>query len=167
MLELGQIELAFVNIPLIEPTESMAIEALFKVEASVFVASDHPLAVDGSPSNRALSEAKWAVVDKPHAIELFDALFLAEGLPAPHIAVRTNSLMLIRALILSAGFVGVFPDHLLKHGVAADRVKRLDVPSTPLIRDAGLITRREGFHRPVADELAETIRQHCRRMVSV
>ena len=165
MLELGQIELAFINIPLIAPDESLAIEPLFKFEASVFVANDHPLAVNSPPSNQALSEAKWAVVDKPHAIELFDALFLAEGLPAPHIAVRTNSLMLIRALIVNCGFVGVLPNHLLRRGLE-HRVKRLDVPSTPLVRDAGLITRREGFHRPVADELAETIRQNCRRMVS-
>lgn len=165
MLELGQIELAFINIPLIEPTESISIEPVYKVEASVFVASDHPLALEPVPPKDALSQAKWAVVDKPHSIELFDALFLAEGLPAPHIAVRTNSLTLIRALILNAGFVGLIPHHMLKHGVARDRVKRLEVPSTPIVRDAGLITRREGFHRPVADGLAETIRQHCRRML--
>ena len=166
MLELGQIELVFINIPLIEGTESLSIEPLFKLETSVFVASDHPLALDASPSKQALAEAKWAIVDKPHAIEIFDALFLAEGQPAPHVAVRTNSLTLIRSLVLNSGFVGLIPHHLLKHGLESDRVTRLEVPSTPLVRDAGLITRREGFHRPVADELAETIRQHCLGIVS-
>ncbi len=165
MLELGQIELAFINIPLLEPTESIAIEPIYKVAASIFVAGDHDLAQDPVPSPKALSQAKWAVVDKPHSIELFDALFLSEGLPAPHIAVRTNSLTLIRALILNDGFVGLVPHHMMKHGVASERVTRLDVPGTPIVRDAGLITRREGFHRPVADELAETIRQHCQRML--
>ena len=164
MLELGQIELAFINIPLIATTESISIEPLYKIEASVFVAADHPLASEPVPSPEGLSQAKWAVVDQPHAIELFDALFLTEGLPAPHIAVRTNSLTLMRALTLNAGFVALIPDHMLKHGVVSERVKRLEVPATPLVRDAGLITRREGFHRVVADELAETIREHCRRM---
>ena len=120
MLELSQIELAFINIPLIEPTESIAIEPIYKVAASIFVAGDHELAQDPVPSPEALSQAKWAVVDKPHSIELFDALFLTEGLPAPHIAVRTNSLTLIRAMILNDGFVGLIPHHMLKHGVASE-----------------------------------------------
>ncbi len=166
LLELGQIELAFINIPLLHPPESISIEPLFEVKASVFVAGDHPLAAEKPVPKQALSKAKWAVVDKPHSIEVFDALFIAAGLPAPHIAVRTNSLTLIRSLILNAGFVGLIPHHLLKHGLARERVERLDVPSTPIVREAGLITRQEGFHRAVADELAETIRQHCRRTVN-
>lgn len=161
LLELGQIELAFINIPLLEPPESIVVEPLFKIKASVFVGSDHPLAQNEALSNEDLSQAKWVVVDKPHSIEVFDALFLAEGIAAPRTAVRTNSLTLMRSLVLHAGFVGLIPDHLLKHESTADQVKRLDVPSTPIVREAGLITRREGFHRPVADELAAAIRQHC------
>jgi DNA-binding transcriptional LysR family regulator len=167
LLELGQIELAFINIPLLQIPESISVEPLFQVKASVFVSNDHPLSAESPPSAEALSEAKWAVVDKPHSIEVFDSLFLTAGLPAPHIAVRSNSLTLIRSLIIGAGFVGLVPDHLLKHGLAEDRVTRLDVPSTPIVREAGLITRREGFRRPVADQLAETIRQHCHQTVSV
>jgi DNA-binding transcriptional LysR family regulator len=164
LLELGQIELAFINIPLLQAPESISVETLFEVEASVFVASDHPLANSPLPSKVALSEAKWAVVDKPHSIEVFDALFLTDGLAAPQTAVRTNSLTLIRSLVLHAGFVGLVPHHLLKHELAAGRVTRLDIPSTPIVRQAGLVTRREGFHRPVADELAAAIRQHCKGM---
>ena len=79
---------------------------------------------------------------------------------------RTNSLTLIRSLIFGAGFVGLIPHHLLKSGSVTERVGRLDVPSTPIIREAGLITRREGFHRAFADELAGPIRQHCGQAVS-
>ena len=162
LLELGQIELAFINFPLLQPPDSIIVEPLFQVKASVFVAADHPLANSAAPSNQKLSQAKWVVVDKPHSIEVFDALFLTGGIPAPRTAVRTNSLTLIRSLVLHAGFVGLIPDHLLKRESAAGQVKRLDVPSTPIVREAGLITRREGFHRPVADELAAAIRLHCR-----
>lgn len=161
LLELGQIELAFINIPLLQPPESILLEPLFQIEASVFVSSDHPLAKGNAPSKQALSEAKWAVVDKPHSIEVFDTLFLTDGIAAPRIAVRTNSLTLIRSLVTGSNFIGLMPHHLLKHELNAGTVKRLDVPPTPIVREAGLITRREGFHRPVADELAAAIRQHC------
>ena len=163
LLELGQIELAFINIPLLQSPESISVEPIFEVEASVFVGSDHALAKHETLSKEALSDAKWAVVDKPHSIEVFDALFLSDGIPAPQTAVRTNSLTLIRSLVLHAGFVGLIPHHLLKHELAAGRVTRLNVPSTPIVRQAGLITRKEGFHRPVADELAAAIRLTCQQ----
>ncbi len=163
LLELGQIEFAFINFPLIEPPDSVVFETLFDVEVSVFVSSSHELAREPTPSTEALSAARWVVVNQPHSIEVLDTLFLSDGLPAPHTGIKTNSLTLIRSLVLNAGFVGLVPHHLLKNEIAGGRVVRLDVPSTPIVRHAGLITRREGFHRPVADELAATIRSHCEK----
>jgi LysR family transcriptional regulator of abg operon len=161
LLELGQIEFAFLNFPLIEPPESIVFERLFEIRASVYVAASHPLANTESPSTKALGEARWVVVNQPHSIEVFDALFVSHGLPSPQIAVRTNSLTLIRSLVLGSGHIGLVPDHLLKDEISSGRVVRLDVPQTPIVRHAGLILRREGFHRPVADELADAIRAQC------
>ncbi|MEM9529353.1 MAG: LysR family transcriptional regulator [Pseudomonadota bacterium] len=162
LLELGQIELAFINFPLIDPPENIIFEPLYEVRASVLVAADHPLAAaNDTPSLQALSEARWVIVNQPHSMEVFDALFVADGIAAPHTAVNTNSLTLIRSLITTSGFVGLIPDHLLKAELADQKVKRLNVPSTPIVRPAGLLRRRDGFHRAVADELAEAIRAEC------
>lgn len=166
LLELGQIELAFINFPLLEPPESLVFEPLYEVSASVVVSSDHALAGDREPTADELSDANWVVVNQPHSKEVFDALFVADGHPAPRTAVRTNSLTLIRSLITDFGFVGLLPDHLLKTEIAEGQATRLAVPSTPVVRQAGLVTRKEGFHRPVADELAQAIRRRCRALES-
>ncbi|MEM8981483.1 MAG: LysR substrate-binding domain-containing protein, partial [Pseudomonadota bacterium] len=77
---------------------------------------------------------------------------------APRPAIQSNSLTLIRSLVLSNGFAGLLPDHMFTDEIKSGLVARLNVPSTPLVRSAGLITRKEAFHRPLALALAEQIR---------
>ena len=53
----------------------------------------------------------------------------------------------------------MIPDQQHRQELADGTVTRLNVPGVPLIRSAGLITRKEAFQRPVANALAEEIRQ--------
>ena len=159
LLDLGQIEVAFVNFPLLSLPESMEFEPLLTLHTSVFVSREHVMAKRPQPRMVDLRDYLWASVNQPHAVEVLDTLFLAEGVTAPRPAVQANSLTLIKSLILSAKFIGLLPDHLFIHELAQGEVVRLDLPATPVARSAGLITRKEGFHRPVADALAEEIRQ--------
>lgn len=163
-LDLGQIELAFCNFPVQELPESLSFEKLFEVRTSVFVSRNHPLARESHPSKKALSEARWANVNQPHSLNVLDALFMSDNLPAPHISLRTNSLTLIKSLIVDSDFVGLVPEHMMIKEVETGEVARLDVPSTPIARSAGLIMRRDSYHRPVVDMLAEEIRETCRRI---
>ena len=93
---------------------------------------------------------------------MLDALFVSDNLAAPHIALQTNSLTLIKSVIVDADFVGLVPEHMMVKELEAGKVVRLEIPSTPIVRDAGLIMRRDGYHRPVADMLADEIRDVCR-----
>lgn len=163
LLDLGQIEVAFLNFPLLALPETMEFEPLLEVSTSVIVASDHPAARQEPLDMLALSNSLWATVDQPHASDVLDSLFLSEGLAAPRPALHANSLTLIKSLVMTEGFVGLLPDHLFREEFAAGNVVRLPVPSTPLIRSAGIVTRREGFHRPVADALATEIRETVAR----
>ena len=158
-LDLGQIELAFVNFPLLALPDAMEFEPLVQVHTSVYVSADHELAKAETVSMEALRDARWASVDQPHAVEVLDSLFLSANVAAPRPALQSNSLTLIRTLVLSAGFAGLLPDHLFDEERRAGSVVRLEVPSTPLVRSAGLITRKEAFHRPLALALAEEIRR--------
>ena len=161
MLDLGQIEIAFCNFPVQELPESLSFERLFEVRTQVFVASNHPLARMSPLSKEAMAEARWATVNQPHSLNVLDALFVSDNLPAPHIALRTNSLTLIKSVIVHADFVGLVPEHMMVKELEAGTVVRLDVPSTPIVRDAGLIMRRDGYHRPIVEMLADDIRNTC------
>jgi DNA-binding transcriptional LysR family regulator len=163
-LDMGQIELGFCNFPVQELPGSLVFEPLFEVHTSVFVGSGHPLGRATTLSKQALAEARWANVNQPHSLDVLDSLFINENLAAPRIALRTNSLTLIRSLIVDYDFVGLVPDHMMAEEVAAGTVARLDVPGTPIVRDAGLMMRKDGYRRPVADVLAEDIRNACREM---
>ena len=159
LLDLGQIEVAFVNFPLLSLPESMEFEPLLAIHTSVFVSREHVMAKRPRPRMVDLRDYLWASVNQPHAVEVLDTLFMAEGVAAPRPAVQANSLSLIKSLILSAKFIGLLPDHLFTRELAQGEVIRLDLPATPVARSAGLIMRKEAFHRPVADALAEEIRQ--------
>jgi LysR family transcriptional regulator of gallate degradation len=164
LLDLGQIELAFCNFPVQELPDSLTFEPLFEVRTCVFVASNHPLARTSPLSKEVLGQAKWANVNQPHSLNVLDALFMSDNLAAPHIALRTNSLTLIKSLIVDSDFVGLVPEHMMTRELEAGRVTRLDVPSTPIVRSAGLMMRRDGYHRPVVERLADEIRNTCREM---
>jgi LysR family transcriptional regulator of gallate degradation len=164
MLDLGQIEVAFCNFPVQELPDSLSFERLFEVRTQVFVASDHPLARMSPPSKEAMADARWATVNQQHSLNVLDALFVSDNLPAPHIALRTNSLTLIKSVIVHADFVGLVPEHMMVKELEAGTVVRLDVPSMPIVRDAGLIMRRDGYHRPIVEMLADDIRDTCREV---
>lgn len=159
LLDLGQIEVAFINFPLLSLPESMDFEPLLEIRTSVFAAADHPAAKDKHPTMESLRDYLWATVDQPHATEVLDSLFISAGVAAPAPSVRANSLSLIKSLVLSGDFVGLLPHHLLWDEIESGAVVRVNLPSTPLVRSAGLVTRVEAFRRPVADALAKEIRE--------
>ncbi len=158
LLDLGQIEVAFINFPLLALPDTMEFEPLLELRTSVFVSANHPAAKMTKPDMEQLRNYLWASVDQPHASEVLDSLFISEGVAAPRPSVQANSLTLIKSLVLMADFIGMLPEHMFRDELASGEVLRLDVPSTPLVRSAGLITRNEAFRRPVADALAKAIR---------
>lgn len=159
LIDLGEIEVAFINFPLLSLPDSMDFEPLLEVHTSVFAAADHGLAKSKEVTMNQLRDCLWATVDQPHATEVLDSLFVSEGVRPPRPSVQANSLTLIKSLVLSAGFVGLLPEHLFARELKREQVVRLDLPATPLVRSAGLITRNEVFRRPVVDALSEHIRE--------
>ncbi|MEM1232002.1 MAG: LysR family transcriptional regulator, partial [Pseudomonadota bacterium] len=158
LLDLGEIELAFVNFPLLSLPENMEFEPLMAVHTSAFASAEHPLADSETVAMKELQGARWATVDQPHAVDLLEAMFVSEGLAAPLISVQTNSLSLIKSVVLSSEFIGLLPDHMFEAELAEGRVVRVPLPNMPLVRSAGLITRKEGFQRPITRAVEKTIR---------
>jgi DNA-binding transcriptional LysR family regulator len=91
-------------------------------------------------------------------------LFINESQIAPRISLRTNSLTLLKSVIVDYDFIGLVPEHMMAEDLANGAVVRLDLPGTPIVRKAGLMMRKDGYRRPIADVLAEEIRIACREM---
>jgi len=163
-LQMGKIELAFCNFPVQELPAEQVFEPLFEVHTNAFVSCRHPLASVVNLSKQALADARWANVNQPHSQDVLDSLFINENMAAPHAALRTNSLTLIKSVIVDYDFVGLVPEHMMAAELEAGTVVKLDMPGTPIVRDAGLIMRKDGYRRPIADMLAEEIREACREM---
>jgi DNA-binding transcriptional LysR family regulator len=68
--------------------------------------------------------------------------------------------------VANHGFVGLLPEIMMLDEIDAGTVVRVDMPGTPIVRDAGLIVRRDGYQRPVVDLLADKIRAACGAMFS-
>ncbi|MEM1261397.1 MAG: LysR family transcriptional regulator [Pseudomonadota bacterium] len=156
----GELEFALLNLPLVKLSDALTFEPLLKVRTSIYVAADNPLATANRFSMQALSNAAWACIDQPHALELLESLFLAANVVGPKPKVRSNSLSTIRSLVTYDGFVGMLPDHIAAGACRAGSVVRLPVPSTPFIRTAGIVARKHAYNRPLAVALVGELRAH-------
>ncbi len=157
LLELGEIEVAFSNLPLLNLPENMEFEPLLQVHSSVIAAADHPLAVAEEPGIKDIAAARWASVNQPHAFEVLDSMFISEGIASPQPALQTNSLTLIKSLVLSSGFLCLLPDHLFIEELKSGAAMRINMSATPVTRSAGLLLKKDSFRRPVADALGKEI----------
>lgn len=157
----GRLDVIFSNLSNMHLPDDVAIEPILDVHAYVYAGIGHPLAGQVAIDRPALLGQRWAVVDQPHMRDFLAFYFAAEGLATPDYVVRTNSLNLIASLIANAGFIGVLPDHVIARRSPPGRVCKLDVPGVPVVRKAGLLTRKSMLPRPVVDLFIAELRAAC------
>jgi len=165
-IELGQIELALCSFPVQEMPASIVFEPLFQVQSNFYTSSSHPGAGTPQLTGQSLAEARWINMNQSHSQELIDSLFITQGFTSPRMSLKTNSVSLMGSMIEKYGFVGLMPDHVMEPAYKAGKVIKLEWPETPIVREAGLIMRKDGYRRPVAELLAEEIRAACREIFS-
>ncbi len=163
-LERGEFELALCNFPVQSPPDTYALESLMELSSHIYASSDHPLANASDASWESVAQAKWVDFNQAHSREAFDSLFLNQNLAPPQTPVLTNSLALIKSMILRRGFVGLLPQQLMTDETAAGTIVGIPLRGTPIKRRAGLITLREAKPSPLSELLAEDIRAICREL---
>jgi DNA-binding transcriptional LysR family regulator len=159
----GALDLMFCNIPASARSKELVIEPLIEIRAQVVAHADHPLVRRGRASRAELAEARWLVIDQPHAREGLEALFLEDGLPAPEPIVATNSLNMMRSLLAQDNFVAVLPDHLVSRQLAEGSLAVIATPGFSVRRTAGLIYRRETARTPLALAMMAALRRLSQR----
>jgi len=164
-LEDGRLDLVFSNLPPVSVPSGLSVEVLGQVHSSIVANSRHPLARRRSVSPEALVDAKWVVIDQPHAHDYLETFSAGAGLPTPASVVRTNSLGLIHALIGSGQFLSVLPVHLLQDAFEAGTVSRVEVENGAVERSAALIWRSDVPVQAAAGHVMETVRDVARRVM--
>ncbi len=163
-LERGEIELALCNFPVQSLPHTHVAEALMELHSYAYVSTEHPLAGPSEVTWRAVAEARWVNFNQPHSQEAFQALFLNQNIAPPRTPVLTNSLALIKSMIIRRGFIGLLPEQLMAGETAQGSIVRLALPGTPITRRAGLITLKDSNRRPLTELFADHIRATCREI---
>ncbi len=160
-LTLGKLDLIFVNFPHTNIADNLVLDPMVEISSSVVVGRLHPLAGPGEVDRNSLSDARWVVVNQPHMALFLEKFFVAVQLAPPRNSIKTNSLALIDALMRTGQFVSVLPDHRIAAAVRAGELCRLDLGQPPILRQAGVIRRRDAVLRPPVQYLIDCLRRAC------
>ncbi|MBC7522437.1 MAG: LysR family transcriptional regulator [Sandarakinorhabdus sp.] len=157
----GRLDVIFSNLSNMVLPNDVIVEPILDISAYVYAGAGHPLVGKAGIDKALLLEQRWAVVDQPHMRDFLDHYFSADGLATPEFVVRTNSLNLIHSLIVNGGFIGILPEHVMRRRTRSGSAVRIDAPGCPVVRKAGLITRKSMPARPVVDMFVAELRAAC------
>lgn len=140
----GSLDVVLSNIPAGPLPPDLEPHVLFDTRSFVVAGRDHPLASAEALTLQDLQSAQWALVTlATGGRDALSALAQSQAFDLTTPALETNSLTLLRTMLLSSQFLSVLPEHWLKDELSAGEIVRLPVKSMPIIRPAGVMTRKE------------------------
>jgi DNA-binding transcriptional LysR family regulator len=161
-LQAGALDLAVLNFATVKvPKGLVRGDPLVELSSSAFVRSSHPLLRKRKVTPADTVEQKWLVVDQPLAMSFHGRQFEDLGLPVPKETVTTNSLVLIRSLLLLDDFITVIPQELVRDELERGELKRLNLPEFAFNRKAGIISRENHIQSPAAMQFVATLKAVC------
>lgn len=148
----GEIDGAFTLLPPGESQEGLSVHSLVDDEVRVLCGADHPLARKRKVELRALFGERWALMNRPRSIlTAFRAFAEAEleGGASARITVESDSLDLIKSLVVEHGFLTVLPPGAVEFELRAKRIRALPIEGLPTL-SAGFVHRQEVLPPAVA-----------------
>lgn len=159
-LKTAHVEAVISNFPPGVADEGLLFEPLITVRPHFVVSASHPLATKSDVSIADLRDCRLALVRQAHVSALVADFFASENLTLLRPAIETNSLSLLRSLVLSGEYASLLPQHILEQDIADGRIKCLDMASAHFERPSGLILRGTGTQRPAMKHFIEATRAY-------
>ncbi|MGV3651618.1 MAG: LysR substrate-binding domain-containing protein [Devosia sp.] len=160
-LRSGEVDFVVAELPSPEMTRDLSIDPLSADGLGACCRARHPLVGQKDLPLRALLDFPWVM--PPHrtrAQRRLNALFVSHDLPPPTIVCETESMaFLLQMLSHSDALTFTVSTTLLAPEAAGLRM--LDVPALAARREAGVITRRDGWLNPAAREVIAELRAIC------
>ena len=142
-LRAGEIDGAFSLLVPGEQHEGLTVRRLAEDPVRVFCNPGHHLARKRKVSLTALQHERWALISRPRSIiEMFRTIANAHGDGSPRICVETDSLDLLKSLVLRESFVTALPRGAMRAELDEGRVAALPVQGLPTLA-AGFLHRQE------------------------
>lgn len=155
----GRLDLIFCNLGVVSLPAELLIEPICDIDAYIYASPGHPLAGRDPLTKRDLLAARWVVIDQPHMTDALDRYFVADDLPPPASAIRTNSLDLICSLLRNGEFIGILPEHVVRNRIPSDNLRQLAAPDCPFRRKAGIVLRTAIPANPLLSRFTTILRQ--------
>jgi LysR family transcriptional regulator of abg operon len=153
------IDFAFCSFVDLKSSQGLAVEPLTTLNDAIVASADHPLARERHPDRQALSSSRWAVVNRPYALDAHTNFFASQGLHVPR-PVRTNSLALILSLVARRGFLAMLPREVVATDLRAGAVRILRTPTPALQRRVGLL-HSDSDLQPAVTRVMQIVRDTC------
>lgn len=158
-LERGELDLVVCNFPLSRMPPKLKFEPLVSVESYFVVGSGHRLAKKRNLTAEDLYDEHWAVSRNPHFVDFIDQFLAKAGQSSGPGSVETNSLNILKALVMTGRFVSVLASHWIADEIKSGEIVALKLPGTPLVRPAGIILRDTTHQRPPVRKIIEVVRE--------
>ena len=160
----GSLDVVFTNLPSAKVPDSLIIEPLSEFSIVFAAHRDHHLSKVENCSAKELEEARWVMVDRPHADDFFSQFCAAQGMNMPRNLIKSDSLGFIQSVLRKGGFVSALPKHLLDKSNDADNLVELNISGKELTGKFGLIYREDIAGRPALEPFCEGVREACARI---
>jgi DNA-binding transcriptional LysR family regulator len=158
-LERGELDIVFGSFP--EPRiAGMAYESLGEDVLTVFTRKRHALARTRQLELSQLAGVRWAL---PNASvtsrRTLQQVLQARRMPAPDVALESNSTQVLLAAVARSDLVGYLPTGAVRASGAMRELALLDVPPLHIERSLGVISRPGAYLPPVTARLMNALRR--------
>ncbi|MET0962754.1 MAG: LysR substrate-binding domain-containing protein, partial [Noviherbaspirillum sp.] len=130
----------------------------------VVAAAGHPLTRKDRLAHADVLGAQWAMVPRGTApFQEMSQMFALHGLPAPEIAVQTRSIVVLKSLVIDAGFLSWMAEPMYEAERKAGLIAALPVAGLEAVRTLTAFRRRQGLLPAPAVKLVEELRNVAMR----
>jgi DNA-binding transcriptional LysR family regulator len=142
-LRAGEIDGAFTLLVPGEGHDGLTVHRLVEDPVLVFCNPEHRLRRKRKLAFADLSEERWALISRPRSIiEMFRSIAASHGIDRPRICVETDSLDLLKSLVLRESLLTALPRGAMKSELGQGQVATLAIKGLPTLA-AGFLHRQE------------------------
>jgi LysR family transcriptional regulator of gallate degradation len=134
-------------------------EPLITDKILIYVRRGHPAVRRKTAAVRDVAVYDWAVLGLGDgATEFFNAHFAFKGIAPPRLALKTNSLHLVRQCVLSSDVIALVPRYFMQEYVDQGLAVCLPIPALELVVSVGLVLPRDRRLTPAQGAICDLIR---------
>ncbi|MDJ0786480.1 MAG: LysR family transcriptional regulator [Myxococcota bacterium] len=142
-LRAGEIDGAFTLLVPGEGHEGLSVHRLVEDPVRIFCNPEHRLRRKRKLRFENLGEERWALISRPRSIiEMFRSIAVSRGIESPRVSVETDSLDLLKSLVLHESFLTALPQGAMRAELGRGQVATLAIEGLPVLA-AGFLHRQE------------------------